>query len=109
MNHLETLLSIEQLKEAIYRAEEESGQYASLVQVPIRFARRFCGWDPDDWHEYLGEWFSRKECGTIADDFFRRGEKALEKLKFGLISLRVASRIEDDVEQVTILEGIPTS
>ncbi len=107
LNALEFLNPLERLKDAVFRAENESRQDAVLVQIPIRLAREFLSWGPDEWEEHLGGWMSRKECRKAADDCFREGEKALERLKLGLVRITVAKDIKDDVGEVTILRGRP--
>jgi len=104
---LENTHALDRIKHAIRKAEEDEGAVAKIVQVPIRLANEFLGWEKDDWEENSGGWLSRERCYELSNLFLIEGVTAIETWGLdALPAIKVARDVKQDVTEVTVREAV---
>ena len=96
---------LEQLKEDIRALQDRERKWAAVVQVPLDRANDIVGMDAQRWREGSRGFLSENEIDDILSRTFAEGPSALTGLTFGVTRITVASRVEDDCDELTILEG----
>jgi len=103
---LENTHALDRIKNAVREIGNKTGDSPKVIQVPVRLANEFLGWEADDWAENSGGWLSRDRCRELANRFLIEGVTAIETWGLdNLPAIKVARDIREDVKEVTVREA----
>lgn len=98
---------LEQLRADICALEDREHREAHVVQVPRERANDIVGMDAQQWREGSRGFLSDSEIDDILTRISADGPLAIRAVRFGNTHIEVASSVEDDCGELTILEGPP--
>ncbi len=98
---------LERLKLDIRALAERERKWPILVQVPRNRALDLVGMNAQKWAEGARGLLTEDEIDDILERTFKEGPSALTGLHVGTIRIKVADRMEDDCDELTILESRP--
>jgi hypothetical protein len=96
---------VKKLKDDIRELQKKEGKWASLVQVPHSRALELVALNATKWKDYSNGFLEDDEIDHILSETFTQGPAGLNGLSFGLTRIQVATRVEDDCDDLRILEG----